>query len=60
MADQLTEREAMLLGWAWGEACNLLDKGQDPRNVFIGDLITRAFEQLSELPTGPVDRDRLK
>ena len=34
------------LGWAWAEACNQLDRGEDPREYDQAGLLPRAYKDL--------------
>jgi len=36
------------VGWAWEEACRLIDLGKDIREYDIAELIEMAIEQLKE------------
>lgn len=42
---------AMVLGWAWAEACARLDAGEDPRTVEMPEVLDRMHEDMPETKT---------
>lgn len=44
---ELPEEAYEALGWAWAEACILLDRGIDPREVDCGGLCYKMTEDLT-------------
>ena len=38
------------LGWAHAEFCTALDKGEDPRDIVVPEMLDRAMKDLSYHP----------
>ena len=42
------EQRVQALGWMLEECCSTIEKGNDPRKTLIGDMITRAENDLGK------------
>jgi hypothetical protein len=38
---------AEAIGWCWTEACSHYDRGNDPRNILVPDILERAILDLN-------------
>ena len=43
---KLTERECLLLGWCYADACTTMDAGKDYRKIEFPTIVDRAIKDL--------------
>lgn len=46
----MSERWIEALGWMHAEACTTLDRGEDPRDTHVPELLERARRDLDRVP----------
>lgn len=48
MTESEQKAATMALGWAWAEACTQLDRGDDPRQWEVPELLERMLKELAD------------
>lgn len=46
LEELVKEKQILAIGWAYGDVCSNLDKGKDPREENVPDILVKAKEAL--------------